>query len=293
MVRLSSIDVGVDTLKEIKPDVDPTAFITLTQPTLLPESRIATSHDTKEEVRLDGSSDEEVWAGLERAKGRRQQMKNSSITTENQESCKHQCKDRVRCAHECCKYFPAETKRKHMQDALSVAAKRPKPGESQMKQVNPVSKVTDFTKHSQVEESEAGPIGNRSVIILDDTQSQPSVLSADLWGDSDMVDQFLLGIVDSIDSEWPAKINAIPSGDADDGELSVPQRLEDPLDVLWDNAGNFAFQAFDSVGHNNHRVSPISPRNDNSQAVVETNDFRQWLEENVVVVYTENGADDV
>ncbi|KAG0174130.1 hypothetical protein DFQ30_005795 [Apophysomyces sp. BC1015] len=209
--------VGVDTLKEIKPDVDPTAFITLTQPTLLPESRIATSHDTKEEVRLDGSSDEEVWAGLER----------------------------------------------------------------------------DFTKHSQVEESEAGPIGNRSVIILDDTQSQPSVLSADLWGDSDMVDQFLLGIVDSIDSEWPAKINAIPSGDADDGELSVPQRLEDPLDVLWDNAGNFAFQAFDSVGHNNHRVSPISPRNDNSQAVVETNDFRQWLEENVVVVYTENGADDV
>ncbi|KAI8099039.1 Sec63 Brl domain-containing protein [Halteromyces radiatus] len=111
--------VGVDVMSQLKPDVDPTQFITLTGTPLAMTTSVsaATQSTIKDDTDSFGDDDDDigsdVWQRLvdvlDYEESKTKEVKIQSISSEHtkpsstQYQCKHQCKDKQRCKHPCCK----------------------------------------------------------------------------------------------------------------------------------------------------------------------------------------------
>ncbi|KAF7728012.1 Sec63 [Apophysomyces ossiformis] len=321
--------VGVEVLKEIKPEIDPIKFITLTGPMRATENKSAVTKEAthSEEREQFNDSDEEWWTELANGTGRifkryarlnllfdaaeaGNQRIGTCTNSETQERiatiinaipklCAYYFTSErflrdinasvISCTQENDKHVEIKTKRRQDLNASPKIAKRSRTERSRAKQSAPLCQDTGsegLSRSSEIDDIGKTSIKREEIIVPNDLQTQTSVWSYDPWGDNDILSQFLLDKADSRENQGYSNVSISHPVD-DDNVHAVSETLEDPVDVLWDKAGSFAFHAFNKPPHNIDGEAELLPGTDNGQTEEQMSSFQQWLKDSVIIVDTE------
>ncbi|SAL96238.1 hypothetical protein [Absidia glauca] len=117
--------VGIDTMEELKPKVDPMRFITLNRN--MADSLDSTPLEAQENSTMEPSPERfptgeqlhaDIRQGVVTIKDQIESSESSCTKTylpplTEDKSCKHQCKDKQRCKHQCCKRGPTNVNRNY------------------------------------------------------------------------------------------------------------------------------------------------------------------------------------